>query len=185
MKRILRLSSATIIAIIIASIYGVLHDQVTYTISPEYFTKFKFVQFGFYELVGGDLTSFARFWVLVVGILATWWVGIPIGVILGSIELFAIKSENFYRAMVNRYLLTIVIALVFGGFGAIVGMLSAYQLENEKWLPSEIIDRERFLIVGFIHTFSYIGGAIGVIVSCIYCFIQKRRGKVNKLEKDN
>ena len=32
-------------AIVIASLYGVGHDQVTYTISPEYYTKFKFIQF--------------------------------------------------------------------------------------------------------------------------------------------
>jgi len=30
---------------VLAGAYGVVHDQVTYTISPEYFTKLKFAQF--------------------------------------------------------------------------------------------------------------------------------------------
>jgi hypothetical protein len=33
--------------IIIAGLYGIIHDQITYSISPEYFTKFKYRQFGF------------------------------------------------------------------------------------------------------------------------------------------
>lgn len=33
----------------IAGLYGVLHDQLTYTIAPEYYTKFKFYQFGLWE----------------------------------------------------------------------------------------------------------------------------------------
>lgn len=35
-----------ILPTIIAGFYGILHDQLTYTISSEYFTKFKFYQFG-------------------------------------------------------------------------------------------------------------------------------------------
>ena len=37
------------IAVLLAGIYGMLHDQVTYSISPEYFTVFKFEQFGFQD----------------------------------------------------------------------------------------------------------------------------------------
>ena len=30
---------------VLAGVYGIFHDQVTYAISPEYFTKLKFDQF--------------------------------------------------------------------------------------------------------------------------------------------
>ena len=30
---------------LLAGLYGVVHDQVTYSISQEYFTRFKFLQF--------------------------------------------------------------------------------------------------------------------------------------------
>ena len=51
---------------------GSIHDQVTYSISPEYFTKFKYQQFGFDPAwFGGHRQTVA-----VIGFLATWWMGI-------------------------------------------------------------------------------------------------------------
>ena len=37
-----RLLLLAVIGSLIAGIYGVIHDQVTFTLAPEYFTKFKF-----------------------------------------------------------------------------------------------------------------------------------------------
>lgn len=34
-----------ILACLIAGVYGALHNQISYTVAPEYFTKFKFYQF--------------------------------------------------------------------------------------------------------------------------------------------
>lgn len=67
---------------ILAGIYGVLHDQLTYTISPEYYTKFKFYRFGLAE-EGETYRYPERLGAALVGFLATWWTGIPIGIILG------------------------------------------------------------------------------------------------------
>ena len=36
---------AALVGAIIAGVYGMLHDQITFSISPEYFTKLKFEQF--------------------------------------------------------------------------------------------------------------------------------------------
>ncbi len=35
-----------LVAPLLGGIYGILHDQLTYTLSEEYYTKFKFIQFG-------------------------------------------------------------------------------------------------------------------------------------------
>jgi hypothetical protein len=32
---------------LLTGLYGIVHDQLTYSISSEYFTKFKYEQFGF------------------------------------------------------------------------------------------------------------------------------------------
>ena len=32
---------------VLAGLYGILHDEITYTISPEYFTRLKFYQFDY------------------------------------------------------------------------------------------------------------------------------------------
>ena len=62
------------VAIVAAGLYGVLHNQISYTVSPEYFTRFKFVQFGLTEL---ELPERVR--ASMVGFQASWWMGIPIG----------------------------------------------------------------------------------------------------------
>jgi hypothetical protein len=35
--------------VLIAGVYGILHDQITFTISPEYFTEFKSAQFPYVD----------------------------------------------------------------------------------------------------------------------------------------
>jgi hypothetical protein len=32
-------------AVLVAGLFGVIHDQISYSVSNEYFTRFKFVQF--------------------------------------------------------------------------------------------------------------------------------------------
>src|SRR5512137_2235558 len=63
--------AVALIGALVAGGYGVLHDQVTYSIAPEYFTNLKFKQFHFANLGLGD-----RVFVSAVGFLATWWVGL-------------------------------------------------------------------------------------------------------------
>lgn len=58
------------VAVVVAGIYGIVHDQITYTISPEYFTKLKFDQFHYADIGLSD-----RVFVAAIGFLATWWVG--------------------------------------------------------------------------------------------------------------
>src|SRR5690242_10176342 len=59
-----------VVGAIVAGVYGMLHDQITYTISPEYFTKLKFDQFAYAEFGFSE-----RVFVAEIGFLATWWVG--------------------------------------------------------------------------------------------------------------
>lgn len=54
-----------------AGAFGIIHDQITYTISPEYFTRMKFDQFR-----SADFGFPPRILVAEIGFLATWWVGL-------------------------------------------------------------------------------------------------------------
>lgn len=54
MKKFLALVVLLLLAPLIAGFYGVLHDQITYTVAPEYYTKFKFGQFGLLDLAWPD-----------------------------------------------------------------------------------------------------------------------------------
>ena len=67
------------LAIIVAGLYGMIHNQISYTVAPEYFTKFKFRQFGLTDI---PLPNRVR--ASIVGFLASWWMGIPIGLLVGA-----------------------------------------------------------------------------------------------------
>src|SRR5271166_328085 len=85
--------SSIIISILIAVVYGILNDQITYTISPEYFTKFKYLQFGVRpDLFGGDRQA-----VVAIGFLATWWVGLIIGLAFGINGLVFKDNKIMFR----------------------------------------------------------------------------------------
>ena len=73
-------TSTIFISTILAGLYGIIHDQVTYSMSTEYFTKFKFIQFGIGQAVP------YRLGVSLVGLFATWWTGLIIGFGLGITE---------------------------------------------------------------------------------------------------
>jgi hypothetical protein len=45
MKKIMTMPVLLVLGCLIAGIYGCLHDQISYTVSPEYYTRFKFHQF--------------------------------------------------------------------------------------------------------------------------------------------
>ena len=45
-KKLMLIPFLLIIACIYAGTYGAIHNQISYTVSLEYFTKFKYLQFG-------------------------------------------------------------------------------------------------------------------------------------------
>lgn len=65
---------------LIAGLYGIVHDQLTYTLSPEYFTLLKFRQFAWADFGGPP-----RLLVAEIGFLATWWVGALAGWLIGRV----------------------------------------------------------------------------------------------------
>ena len=45
MTRLLLFLAYLLLAVATAGLFGALHDQISYTVAPEYFTRFKFIQF--------------------------------------------------------------------------------------------------------------------------------------------
>ncbi len=164
---------------LIAGVFGMIHDQITYTISHEYYTKFKFIQFGLSQK-GMPLQMPNRIGALIIGLKATWWTGIPIGLIYGSILVFFKNNLLLYRVYFKTIALTFVITLL----GSIVGYLYwkfYLQYTEVNWyLPDNLIDKNSFICVGSIHNFSYLGGVFGLMVGSLYLILQKEKQKENK-----
>ena len=157
-------TSTIFIAIILAGLYGILHDQVTYSISPEYFTKFKYRQFGFEPLwFGGHRQTVA-----VIGFLATWWMGLLIGIILGSAGLI-FRDYTTMRRKINKAIkIVFITAIIFAIIGFLWGKYYLIRTGVNWWLPDDLYNKNDFIVVGSIHNFSYIGGVAGLLFAVVY-----------------
>src|SRR3982751_3444371 len=98
-----------VIAMFVTGLYGIVHNQVSYTVAPEYFTKFKFRQFGF-----TDIPLPERVRASMVGFLASWWMGIPIGLLVGAVGFIHRDHRQMLRASVWSLLVTVGFNLLFG-----------------------------------------------------------------------
>lgn len=182
MKKFLILLLTIVISIALAGLFGILHDQITYSISQEYYTKFKFYQFGFTDNKVEAIFPNPRVIVSKVGFMATWWVGKWIGIILGLTGLIFIDHKKMFSAILNALTITFVTTIVLSFAGFFYGK---YQLaiRGVNWsLPDNLIEKKRFIIVGSIHNFSYLGGALGLVIGAVY-LIWKNKIQKTKLKQ--
>ena len=163
--------SITIFAcILLAGLYGALHNQVTYTICPEYFTKFKYRQFRIDPAeYGGNRVAVA-----VIGFLASWMVGVLIGISIGLTALVA-KDHIVMRRLVTRAVFIVFCtAIAFGVVGFITGKY-IFSTTGVKWaIPKDVVNYDDYIIVGNIHN-TVILGAIGIIIAIIYIIYKSRK----------
>ena len=166
-------SSTIFISIMVAGLYGIIHDQITYTISNEYFTKYKYLQFGFDpERFGGHRQTVA-----VIGFLATWWTGLIIGFCLSLISLIFGDHKKMYVAIKNAIIIIFCITASSGFFGFLYGRFYLAK-RGVWWVAHNVINTKNYITVGSIHNFSYWGGFIGLLIGIVYLIrlnsIQKR-----------
>lgn len=172
MKRILIFLLLIVISCLLGGIYGILHDQLTYSISTEYYTKFKFLQFGFVDFGREAILPHPRIYVSIVGFLATWWMGLFIGGFLALLAFIHSDTKLMVTITLKSFLITMVVAFLTGLVGLAYGYLvlaRRQQYEFYDWfIPSNLHDFKSFIAVGSMHNFSYLGGVIGLIAGMIY-----------------
>lgn len=162
-----------------ASLYGAIHNQVTYSISPEYFTKFKFHQFqwafaDFTANIGSEdkpeyVMSNNRIGASLVGILATWWFGLLM-VIVFAIVIILARANKQHNRFLRRSFVYVFATTIVSGFIALV-MFKMGLLSNICTLD-HVANKNLFSLAGWIHNFSYLGGLLGLVVGLSY-FINK------------
>ncbi len=159
---------------LICGLFGILHDQITYSISPEYFTKFKFIQF---RLVDENMQMHLsnRVGAIIVGFMATWWAGIPIGLFYAITLMFFKSTENLYKLYYKTVAITFAITILTSFVGYIYWKFFLEQNPPNWYLPETVRDTNSFFCVGSIHNFSYLGGGIGLMAGMLYLIIQKGR----------
>lgn len=163
---------------LIAGMYGILHDQFTYTISEEYYTRFKFIQFRFWTGALPAQPENPRLAVCGVGFLATWWTGIIIGPFIVLVGLIHRDARVMLRANFKAVALVLLITMLTGLTGLAYGWLYLADAGVNWHLPEGLVDRKHFIMVGSMHNFSYLGGLLGLIGAVIYQFRVRRKEKI-------
>ncbi len=152
---------------IIAGAYGILHDQVTFSIGPEYFTKFKFEQFAWANLHQGD-----RFFVSCIGFLATWWVGLIVGWVLARRLVPNQPRATARRKILRGFAIVFMTGIVFGLSGYFYGLIRGVDADYSDWAFAlrriEIEDMWSFVRVAYIHNAGYLGGLVGLILTFFF-----------------
>jgi hypothetical protein len=159
--------SLTVLGAGIAGLYGIIHDEISYSISEEYFTKLKFNQFSY-----ADFGFSVRVHVAEIGFLATWWVGFFSGWFLARYCSLHFSAELTIRYTLQGFAVILGCAFVFGLAGFVVGY---YWLEGVHLLSWEgfqdrlgIDDLRDFARVGYIHNSGYLGALFGLLGEILY-----------------
>ncbi|GAB3833214.1 hypothetical protein [Hymenobacter jeollabukensis] len=148
---------------LLAGLYGAVNDQLTYTLAPEYFTKFKYQQFGLEPAWFGG----ARPTVAIIGFLATWWMGLLVGFVFSLLALLLPDARTMRRAVLRAVGQALALTAAAGVLGGLYGRLYLVDAGVEWWLPADLVDRAAFITVGSIHNFGYLGGLLGLVAGLL------------------
>jgi hypothetical protein len=157
-------------ACLVAGLYGALHNQASYTVSPDYFHAYKFHQFGLADGLRGRVGA------SVVGWRASWWMGLLIGVPVLIVGLIT----PGWKAYLGRCL--VAFAVVAGtallvGLGALVWACFTVSEASPsgRWCPAHVADRLAFQRAATMHDYSYLGGFLGIVTGSLYLIVARLR----------
>lgn len=149
---------------LLAGLYGVVHDQVTFSISREYFTHLKFEQFQYADFGWGE-----RAFVGTIGFLATWWVGLLAAWLLARRLIPGQPRGRAYRQILAGFGVILASGTLFGFAGYAYGLLRGPGADYSSWHWAvklfEITDVWSFVRVAYIHNAGYLGGLFGLIAA--------------------
>jgi hypothetical protein len=165
---------------VFAAAYGILHDQITYSISPEYFTRFKFAQFHY-----ADFGLPHRVFVAEIGFLATWWVGFVAGWFLARVMVPKFPPQLAMRYLVQSFLIIVTVALIAATIGYLAGLQRRSNPDFSSWhglaTSPGIQDLPAFVHVAYIHNAGYMG-VFGGLIAAIWR-LKQMKGNTEQLVK--
>jgi hypothetical protein len=164
-----------ILAPVLASIYGFIHDQITFAISEEFFTKFRFNNYDMPE------AWHPRARAGMIGVMNAWKAGIPFGIILTFVGKIHQNTRKLLFYTIYAYILTFSLSFVFS-------MIAFYLPATpditsvQQHMPENILDPEAFQRVVQMNNFGYVGGIIGMILGIGLQVLLYKRDKQALLE---
>jgi len=166
-KRLPLLAGLTLLGALVAGTYGAIHDQVTYSIGPEYFTKMKFFQFHY-----ANFGFPPRVFVSEIGFLASWWVGLIAGWFVARLAVRADGAKPAFRRALRAYAIIFGITVATAATMYLLSLLRVAHTAEPEWVDLGrdlgLTDVPRFYSVWYIHLGSYLGSGLGAIVALVW-----------------
>lgn len=147
-------------ACMLAGVYGMVHNQISFTVGPDYFSRFKFVQFGISEALP------PRFGAAIVGWQASWWMGLAIAAPIVLVAVFLPDSRLMVRHVLRATLIVLGLTLLLG-LASLAIPLDESHAELFR-LPANVEDPVGFIRAGLMHDVSYGAGLLGLAVGLVY-----------------
>jgi hypothetical protein len=161
---------------VLAGIFGIIHDQFTYTISPEYFTRLKFAQFHY-----ADFELSPRLFVAEIGFLASWWVGFTAAWFIARVVVPHNTPMVARRLAARGFAMVAACATLAAVTGYVLGRLKCSSYDLSSWQDFAetlgLTDLPRFVRAAYIHNASYLGGLLGLIIAIAYLRWAARRDR--------
>jgi hypothetical protein len=156
------------VACLVAGLYGAVHDQVSYSVSPDYYHAFKFKQFN----IPASLHN--RLGVALVGWYASWWMGFLIGLPVLLIGLILADARTYFTRSLVAFAVVAVTALAVG-LGALLWAACTLSESNLPGypFPPGVADKVAFARAGTMHNFSYLGGFLGILTASVYLLLAR------------
>jgi hypothetical protein len=150
---------------VLAGTYGALHDQATYSISHEYFTRLKFAQFHY-----ANFGLPPRIFVAEVGFLATWWVGFFAAWFIARLPVPTFPRVVAFRHSLRGFAIIFAAAVAASVVGYLFGEWHSTDYSGWRDPTSRlgVVDVRRFVRVAYIHNAGYLGGLLGLAAAIIY-----------------
>ncbi len=164
------------LSIVSAVVFGVVHDMVTAHICLEYFT------IGHVRLFKSDIPALhALGW----GVIATWWMGAALGVLVGSVARIGRWPRLGAADLIRPISLVL---LLMGGASFITGAVT-FLIASNDWVAmiGPMADRldpaihDRFLTDLAAHNAAYFSGVLGGFGLCVWVICVRFRRKKNSL----
>ena len=157
-----------VMSVVAGALYGILHDQVTARVCVEYFT------IGHPRILATQSpTLLALAW----GVIATWWVSLPLGIFLAAAARMGrapkLAARDLVRPLGTLLLAMGAVALIAG----VVGYRRASGGAIDPWVVANIPSGQRvaFMADWSAHSASYAAGAIGGLALCVYVWVSRQR----------
>lgn len=158
-----------LLCIVTAIAYGVLHNQITARLCIEYFT------IAHPPLIDtDDPTVLGLGW----GVVATWWIGLILGILLGFSARVGGRPKRAVAALVTPLLWLVAITASAALLGGIAGWAAArggiITLAGRLSRDIPVHHHVSFLAVAWAHTASYMVGIIGGLVVVVATWSSRR-----------